>query len=50
MSLVRKMNISLTKLALFESTWFSKTFIDFSSNKFLVETGVINLFRYICGI
>ena len=27
-----------------------KTFIDLSNNKFPVETGIIKLFHYICGI
>ena len=46
MSSAEKMNIRVTILVVFES----ETFIDFSNNTFPLETGIKNLFHYICGI
>ena len=46
MSFVRKINISLTLLVVFESIKFRKNL----NNIFPIETGIINLFHYICGI
>ena len=46
MSFIRKINISLTILVVFESIKFRKNL----NNTFPIETGIINLFHYICGI
>ena len=46
MSFVRKINISLTILVVFESIKFRKNL----NKTFPIETGIINLFHYICGI
>ena len=47
MSPVGKVNVSLTILVVLTPEDWKKIFIDFSNNKFLIETGSINLFHYI---
>ena len=48
---VGKINISSTKLVLFESKRFRKTFNDFYNDVFPIDKGIINLFHlYMWGI
>ena len=44
------MNLAVAILFVFESRDFSKTYVHFSNNTFPIDTVIINLINYKCGI